>query len=131
MVPLGVLRMWVRHVVASRVNADVQPSTTLRGGAGPQRQQVPVAAQHPNEVCVSDGVRIKAFNVCSAVEVDKKLGFKRRRSGPIAAAVRRRGALAQRRCSVAWALRRWTGKGDDLGRTHEVTCANCTSGAAT
>ena len=43
-------------------------------------------------------------------------------TGPIAAAARRHGALAERRCSVAWALRRWTGKGeqDDLGRTHEV-----------
>ena len=74
-----------------------------------------------------------ALNMCSAVEVDKKLGFERRQGSlprnhsqevRITAAARRRRALAERRCSVAWALRRWTGKRekhDDLGRTHEVT----------
>ena len=65
-------------MVASRVNADFQPLATLRGGAGPQREQMPVAVQYPNEVCVSIGVRITSFNVCSAVEVDKKFGFERR-----------------------------------------------------
>ena len=68
-----------RRVVAARVNTDFQPSATLRSGAGPQRHQMVVAVQRPNEVCVSFGVRIMAFNVCSAVEVDKKLGFERRR----------------------------------------------------
>ena len=57
------------------MNADFQPSAALRGGVGP------VAVQHPNEVCVSFSVRITAFNVCSTVDVDKKLGFERRRRG--------------------------------------------------
>ena len=118
-----------RRVIASHVNADLQPSTTdeLCGVAQVLSvSKCPLLCSTPTR-CVSPQASVSWHSAC--VEVDKKWGFERRRGGMarclaipakgvrIDAEARRRGALAERRCSVAWALRRWTGKGDqdDLG----------------
>ena len=119
-----------RQVVASRMNADFQPSTTLRHGASPRRRQMPVAVQHSTR-CVSPMASVSQHSTCAqplswtrswALSAGAEARLIASQSQPRSPAARRRGALAERRCSVASALRRWAGKGeqDDLGRTREV-----------